>query len=199
MQRILLSMLTIAVAIGVAGTASWAVWHDEDTSKNSSIQAGKLDLQFSTTGGEGSWVSNIPNNLVLIDDASPGEDGEGTVFLKNDGTVNGSIKVSLANVRDEENGLADPEKDDGDTGPGGELCPYVEVQLVFGPESDPIATSSWKPVADGTTWDFGGAAVLNAGDSEELTAKYRVSSDAGNDTMTDRCTSDITVRLDQVI
>lgn len=198
MKKILFSSLAIVAVVAMAGVASWAMWSDTDTSANNVLSAGSMTLEFNSEDGSYDWNKDMPNNLVVVEDAFPGDEDEGTIQVRNAGdTVDGTLSVSLGDVTDVENGWADPERAaPADPSPSeGELCQYVEVMWTVDG-----ASSSWKNVTSNPIWDFGGAAVLEEGGlAQLLTGHYRVSTNADNNTMTDQCHFDINVHLDQVI
>lgn len=197
MKKIIFSLLAIVSVAAVVGVGSYALWSSVKTSDNNYFMAGSLDLEFSD-GIDGDWTDQLPNELLQLEDVYPGDSDNGDIgWVRNSGTVDGTMKAKLANIRNEENGRIDPEIAYGDTSPNiGELCQYVEVQVTFDVYGT-LITSDWKNVNTAPEWNFGGNAGLDAEEAVVMAAAYRVSSDAPNNTMTDKCLFDIVVTLDQ--
>ncbi len=196
MKKILTSVFAIAAVATVAGIGSWALWSDEDTSNNNVITAGSMDLQYSVDGEE--YTSELANAIVTVENAYPGKKEGDDIWVRNKGVVPGRFTISLDNIVDYENGIAEPERDAGDTTASGELSGQLQVRFTFDVDGSPIV-SSWKTVTNGVTWNFGNNAILDSDEAVKVYAEYRVNSGADNTIMTDKVRFSIKPKLDQVV
>lgn len=195
MRKILFSLIAVVAVAAVAGVGSFALWSDTDTSDDNIIEAGSLSLQYSLDNGV-TWDDELPAGTVDVQDTFPGDSGSADILIKNNGTIAGSLSVELASVTDEENGKVDPELDLGDTGPVGELSPFVTVRVGFDPAG--LDLGNWKAATTGTTWGYSGNAILNPGDIKTIRAEYAVDPSADNTTMTDIVRMTIQSTLTQI-
>lgn len=103
---ILGSLVAIAALVGIG---AFGVFSDTETAVDNTFTAGTLDL--TVNGGD------TPITMAFTtDNMSPGNtyDG-GCVTLHNEGTIDGVLGVEVANLVSNENGLIEPEIDDGDS------------------------------------------------------------------------------------
>jgi spore coat-associated protein N len=83
------------VAIGV-GAQTWAYFSDTETSSGNYIEAGTLDL---TVNGALSVTQSVDEG----DGVAPGDSGTQYIAVRNAGTVNGHLYVTISNVQVTEN------------------------------------------------------------------------------------------------
>jgi hypothetical protein len=140
MRKILLGLLTAGAIGGVAMFATGAFFSDTETSTGNTLQAGSIDLgvdNHSYYNGvlnpETTWrvdydLSDDPQRQFFnFTDLKPGDWGEDTISLHvkdNDSWLCADVKLTS----DNDNGLTEPEGDDGDITPGigeGELADAV--------------------------------------------------------------------------
>ena len=198
MKKILTSVFAIAVVATVAGIGSWAYWNDTERSTGNMITADKLDLKLSADEGV-TWVND--NDLastgvipISIGDTYPGDTGTATVMVKNDSnTVDGALSFEVDNIRDDENGLVEPEEDVADTIADGELCDNVKVTVLYNGSATSVTNMPIKSFS--STIPLG---TLAAGSTGTLTISYTVDTSAGNEIMTDKCTFDLAADLQQI-
>lgn len=93
MKKILVSMMTIALVSALIGGGIYAAFNDSETG-SMEYSAGTLDL---TANGASASVT-----LVSVTDAYPGQEDIETIALRNIGSVNGLLKVSVGNIADTE-------------------------------------------------------------------------------------------------
>lgn len=143
MKKILYSALAIA-AVGGAVLYTGAFFSDSETSTGNVLAAGAIDLgidnhsfyngklnpettwrvDYDLDGGED---QDGPRQFFNFRDVKPGDWGEDTISLHvkdNDSWLCADVKLTS----DDDNGLTEPEGDDGDTTPGigeGELADHV--------------------------------------------------------------------------
>lgn len=134
MKKIVFSVLVI-LAVGVlTAYNSFALWSDQETVENNSIQSDKLDL-----------VSvSAPISIV---NATPGATGESdAILLTNDSnSVQGNLSFTISNLAGYENGCPEAESNEGndltcgDIGLGeGELEEHLKVGIISDLDEDGI-------------------------------------------------------------
>lgn len=89
-RRALSGLVTVGIAGAAAGVGTTAYFSDSETSPGNAIQAGTLALGFDSSG---SFTYNT--------DLAPGESTTDSVTLVNDGTMEGSLDVSVGYVEDD--------------------------------------------------------------------------------------------------
>lgn len=139
-KKILLSLLTVSAVAVVAVAATTAFFSDTETSTGNLLQAGAIDLGIDNhsfyngvLNPETTWRVDFdlsdqpPRQFFNFTDIKPGDWGEDTISLNV--TNNESwLCADVTLTSDDDNGLVDPEEDDGDTTPGpgeGELADAV--------------------------------------------------------------------------
>ena len=119
-RKILLSSLAIAAAATAIGGGTFASFSDDETAGPASVTAGTLDLKVSGTAGDGMTITN----------AKPGDTGTENFYIENYGSLPGTLHVYLVKDADLENGIGEPETEDGDTtDPDGELDQNIELSF----------------------------------------------------------------------
>ena len=128
----LISILLILGVLSVASLGTFAYFNDVETSGGNVFMAGTLDLEVSSS-------SSLP---ITFTNMAPG-DGMGgaehglikyNFYVKNVGTLNGTLTITVKNVKNYENGRNEPELAVDTTGgvPGlgnGELGQYLIMQI----------------------------------------------------------------------
>ena len=80
MKKILISLMAIALVIGLVGAGTIAYFSDEETSTGNTFKAGTLDLAL--TGG-----TPLPFQVTSSPGMAPGDTVTGTVTVINNGTL----------------------------------------------------------------------------------------------------------------
>jgi len=146
------------------------------------------------------------NPTVLdVSEVAPGASGEGELSITNTGEADGHLRVSVASVTDRENGLTEPERAVDDSPSSGELSDAVDVRIALEDESgDTVGylagdASSYVPLGEQSPAELTADAPLDAGETMELVAEWRVDAGAGNEIQSDSVTIDFdaTVADDQ--
>jgi hypothetical protein len=130
MKKLLISLLSLSLAIAGGAYFTQAFFSDSETSIDNTFAAGSIDLKVgnqSYYNGEASpntsWnLKNLEIEKYFdFDDIKPGDEGEDTITLKvNDNDAWACAKIILTN--NDENVATDPEKDAGDVSDlGGDL------------------------------------------------------------------------------
>ena len=91
MKKILISLMAIALVVGLVGAGTIAYFSDTESSTGNTFTAGTLVLSVtgSETGSAG-WVS--PTNWA------PGETEDGNVVLANTGTIEAAMQLQIDNI-----------------------------------------------------------------------------------------------------
>ena len=143
MKKILISLMAIALVIGLVGAGAFAYFSDVETSTGNSFTAGTLDLKVDTNPtGEVNWadgplptLNSVTELNDLINNMKPGDTISGNFGIKNAGTIDGTADFKLTVTANDDNGLTDPESTDGDATGGageGELGANINVVLTYG-------------------------------------------------------------------
>ena len=202
MKSVLGSVLVIGIvaAMMTAGTQSW--YSDTETSVGNTFTAGTLDLQVWNSSDD-TWVDdpNVPNVNYLwnemVNNLAPGDSGTITIPVRNNGSIAGVADIHFKVVHNYENGLTEPEADDGDTGgdPGdgeGELCASIHVNVSY--NGNKIIDDKTLEELNCTDYDLGD---LPAGESRNIVIDVWIPSTVGNEIQSDSCVVDIEFSLDQ--
>lgn len=85
-KKILLSLLIIGMIVSVASAGTWAYFSDTETSTSNTLTAGSLILDMPTT----MTITDTADKYIV-----PGEEGSGSITMKNSGTVAGDLYVKI--------------------------------------------------------------------------------------------------------
>lgn len=128
MRKILFSLLTIGLVVTSAAAGTRAYFSDTETSTGNTFTAGILDLLFDSEESAPFEVGNI----------APGDSGEQTFTLLNaEGSMDGSLSVSIENLLQWENSLTEPELNPGfgtsdyEAGPNAGELKFFLVMAMF--------------------------------------------------------------------
>ncbi|MDO9517729.1 MAG: TasA family protein, partial [Methanosarcinaceae archaeon] len=98
-KKMLLSLLIIGVVSVSAGAGTWAYFTDTETSTGNTFTAGTLDLIVNGV--------DITTERFEISDVAPGDTGMYPLVVKNEGSIDGTLTISFANLLDLDNGLTE--------------------------------------------------------------------------------------------
>ena len=91
MKKILISLMAIALVIGLVGAGTMAFFSDTETSEDNTFTAGTLVLSVTgSESGSAGWIS--PNNWA------PGETEDGNVVLANAGTIDAAMQLQIDSI-----------------------------------------------------------------------------------------------------
>ena len=158
-------MATLGVAAAAAGAGTYAAFSDTEQSNDNQVSAGTLDLTFGGSDG--------PVEAVSISNAVPGDSNTGTLTLTNDGSVDGTLDISVADVSSSggDNPEAEGQTSSEDT--GAELEEAVDLTLTL--ETGSGSTSVYDDtVANLSTASLQSGISLNSGNSKDLEIRYEV-------------------------
>jgi len=161
------------------------------------------------------WVDDDDDNFPVMNDITglqdainklkPGDSTMIIVGIKNFGSIAGLANIGLKNLRDDDNGLQEPE-----IAGSGELSANVDVVVSYGDKSEIGDTwDAWYDVFTGTLLEWssvspnvdadsaGGDTLMEAGDDDYWVVEFSINSVVGNDIMSDTATFDIEFGLVQ--
>lgn len=184
-RRVLGGIVTIGGAAAAAGAGTFAAFSDTESSNDNSVSAGTLDL--TVDGG------STPVTVLSVSDAVPNGSGSGdAITLANDGSVDGTLDISVAAIDSNENGTPGPESSATDEGAGVELEDALTITVTVGGSdefSDTVGNlSPDQTIVSGQT--------LNAAGSTDFNLSYSVSG-AGNEIQSDSVSLDFDFTLNQ--
>ena len=206
MKKILISLMSIALVIGLVGAGSFALFNDTETSTGNTFTAGTLDLNLD--GG------NVNVVKFTVADTYPGASGGGTWTLLNAGSLAGYVDLENISVANAENYDADTNEaeavDDTDTSNatgGGELGANLDVVLFWddgtggGTPGNGIQDGAEATIYSG---NLGGIAgnyeenyLLNGGATTYISMTWSIGTGVNNQIQGDSATLDITFELAQ--
>jgi len=144
-KKILISLMAIALVIGLVGAGAFAYFSDTETSTGNTFTAGSLDLVL----GPGTPVPFSVSNLA------PGDAGNGKFTLTNTGSLPGELDVKFANFLQFENSLTEPELNppwgthDYEAGPNaGELNFFLGFVSFVDVDQDGVFDQGLDPLLD---------------------------------------------------
>jgi len=191
MKKILMSLMTIALVIGLVGAGTVAYFSDTETSTDNTFTAGTLDLNV---GGEN---PNLSPDFTL-GPLAPGDSGTITYTLNNVGSIDGYLDLQGIGVVDTEG--TNPESETGDIGEPGELSANIYVTVTLG------ASQLYAGLLSGIVSDYDANVALAASGTTTLTIAWVVDKDnaspplgedVGNDIQGDIATVVLSIELAQ--
>ena len=211
MKKILMSLMTIALVIGLVGAGTVAYFSDTETSEDNTFTAGTLDL--TAVGG-----SPMP---FAVANMKPGDSGSGTVTLTNAGTIGAAeLDIAVSTIVNDDVDTAEPENDQGtNTGNGdlgGQLLMVLwlnvnqngvfdagDVELLndgtvsaYDATNNPTLTYVAADTYSGDSWNEV-LAEMAQGAVDDFVISYNLPVTTDNSIMTDKITFDVTFTLEQ--
>lgn len=183
MKRILFSLMVIGVVSAFLGGGIYAAFSDTETSTGNTFTAGTLNLKVGS--------ADPTTETITVGSLKPGDTGNaGSWLTRNDGSIAGTLTVSVGAITNNENTVEEPET--GDTGEPGELGANLTIAFWMDADKDGSWTSGdyyLKSDATKVSWQTGEAslpaaayATLDSYASDTWTNVQNVaaSTDAGN-------------------
>lgn len=195
-RQVLASFGLAGIASAGAGAGTVALFTDEETSANNTVQAGTLDLEVNGSGS---------NAVFDVSNVVPGDSGTASTTLQNDGTLPGYLTFGITGFRTPENGVNEPESGasaendpHGENAGGdhtGELAQRLLVKMKLVVDGDShylVGTDSSPEVAAAVRlgeYDLGDTDVgdlrLGPGQEVEFVTHYAIPDDVGNEIQSD--------------
>ena len=196
MQKILMSVLTIALVSIVAVGATKAYFSDTETSTGNSFTAGTLDLKLD--------AGDVDVTKFTITTANPGQSGYGTWSVNNSGSVDGYLDFHSIAVTNSENGCNEPELVDESACLSdiiGELGANTNVQLFVDVDNNGIFdgtdTSIYNGTLSGIAANYDVSIPLAATATKYITMTWEVPTTVNNIIQSDSSTLGMTFELGQ--
>ena len=126
----LVALAAIAGGSATVGAGTWAAFSDQEQTDDTddSLQTGDLDLQFNT---------NKKGRLALsTDKLRPGDTGLESVTLKNAGSLDGTLSVTLGSITNTDVSTPDSEPS------GGQLSDALQIRMWVEPAGDSDANTA---------------------------------------------------------
>ena len=200
MKKILVSVMIIALVVGITGVGFAAYFSDTETSSGNAFTAGTLDLQVDNDPGgeewEVLWQDSVPVMTEVWTDfgnMAPGFYADPSVGIRNVGSVAGVPGISFEN-------MTEIAGDDASA----DLAENVDVKVYYGENWPTDKTTNL--VASGTlaAWNVAGkqqATGFDLVDDGEgyFFMEFSIATDVGNEIQGDSLSGlDIVLHLDQV-
>lgn len=103
MKKILFSLMTLVLVVGMIGAGAFAYFSDTETSTGNTFTAGTIDIDV---GGENPWVATY-----TLDDMKPSTVGYINFTINNVGGNEVDVWKHIYDVSCDENGIIEPEQD----------------------------------------------------------------------------------------
>lgn len=204
MRKILFSLMTLVLVVGLVGGGAFAYFSDTETSTGNTFTAGTLDLQFDVDpdGDIDNWQDWVPNYALIyteeINNMKPGDWEFDILGIKNDGTVDGVVSIEFTNVVDLPGTTPEPEEI---FNPDlGELGANVLFTIYYSNDSTSVPAAVTQQSLNAL--DATGKILLgdlDAGQWHNIWISFEILSTVGNDIMDDNVTFDVVFSLDQVV
>ena len=150
------------------------------------------------TAADESWVTT-PDGLPLFDltEVAPGDSGHATLIVTNPRAFGVTLSISIASLRNDDNGCNEPELAAGDTtcGPGGgELQDDLRLTLTDMTTNTLLAANT---LAGWVTLEIDDPVALRANETRTFRIGYELPIGSSNLTQSDRVAFEFGLRLDQ--
>ena len=207
MKKILMSLMTIALVIGLVGAGTVAYFSDTETSTGNTFTAGKLNLKVDGLDGANVVKFTVANTY-------PGASGGGTWTLLNAGSLAGYVDLENISVANAENYDANTNEaeavDDLDTSNetgGGELGVNLDVVLFWDDGTgggtagngiqDGTEATIYSGDLDSIAGNYEANYLLNDGATTYISMTWSIDTNVNNQIQGDSATLDITFELAQ--
>ena len=204
MKKILISLMTLVLVVGMVGAGAFAYFSDVETSEDNTFTAGTLDLKVD--GNDDPYVVHVELSNLKPGDGSQwgGWGSQGALYwtVKNVGSIPGELTITINNVVNYENGQTEPEALVDPTAGTleGELGNYFRPQVFFnGPWVYETGSITWIGTTGAEIVPGYGASPVTLGPGEEKTLQinWLIYDTAGNEIQSDSVEFDIEFTLDQ--
>ena len=204
MKKILISLMAIALVIGLVGAGAFAYFSDTETSTDNTFTAGTLNLKVNTNDGSNTVVFTESNK-------APGDSGSGTWTLVNNGSLAGYVdleSISVANAENYDAATNEAEAaDDVNTSIDGELGANLDVVLFWDDGAgggiadnriqDGTEATIYSGVLDSIAGSYGADYPLAASGTTYISMTWSIATTVDNAIQGDSATLDMTVELAQ--
>jgi predicted ribosomally synthesized peptide with SipW-like signal peptide len=146
MNKILVSLMTIALVSILVGGGIYAAFSDIETSTGNTFTAGTLNLKVGDN--DPATASIVVSNVKPADTANAAN-----WLIKNTGSTSGTLGVAIGAITNNENTLTEPESSAGDITGGvteGELGAFLKIAV-------------WLDIDESGTWNTGDIALQSNG------------------------------------
>jgi predicted ribosomally synthesized peptide with SipW-like signal peptide len=159
MNKIMISLMTIALVGILIGGGVYAYFSDVETSTDNTFTAGTLNLEVG--------VNDPTTANITVSNLKPTDTGNAANWLTvNSGSISGNLTIAISAITNDENTLTEPEIDAGDNTPAaGELGTYLKVAVWLDMDKD----GNWN--AGDILLNSNGTTTTNSG-ADPLTYDY---------------------------
>jgi len=212
MRKILISLMTLVLVVGLVGGGAFAYLSDTETSEDNTFTAGTLDLVVTTSGAcsDGGKVTVNEmgdgfNDNVVFANLAPGDSGSITWTLTNTGSLAGMVDIRRQLINDSDGVDTEPELAVPDPdGPGGAGELDNNMHLISTCTIDDVSTFPGPPyvgmMSDEVLYTDHIDLLpkpLPAGSVLVLTYNWSIDSGVGNIIQGDTFTLNLQMTLDQ--
>lgn len=203
MKKILFSLMTMVLVIGMVGAGAFAQFFDTETSTGNTFTAGTLNLEVS---GADPLVDKF-----TVTKTYGGDSGEKDWALKNTGDMAGSLDITFSNLVNDENGANEPEVADaqedeasvcavGACQTDGELAGVLDLLIYI----DQVEDDTYVPADDQLVYDGFASGIIGqqlsdyvmaAGYAKSIRIEWSIAGGIDNEIQSDIAGFDIEFEL----
>lgn len=193
MNKILLSVMTIALVVAAGVYSTQAYFNDTETSKDNVIKAGTIDI---SVNNQNPWAETLLTSNM--DDLKPGMQKTVTFTVKNEG-VNALVLWKRVNVTAREQGLQSEPETEAETALGGpkvDLDSKINYDMTVGTVN--TIPAAWNVMMSDIDQLWIPLGKVEAGASLPVTQVYKLDEQTGNEYQGDQLTFDIDLYAEQL-
>lgn len=207
-KKVLFAVLGLLIVASLAGAGTFAYFTDTEKSTNNTMVAGTLDLTVDST--------DAAVTTVDVFNKAPGDSGVGTTVLKNVGSLEGELEITMSAITNTESTGTTEYEGDGDPG---ELGAYLKMVLwIDVDKSGTFNSGDVELLSDGTvaaydavnntaltydiannydsdSWDV--AETMAAGAEDNFVISWEIPTGTGNSIQGDSMSFDVSFLLEQ--
>jgi len=205
-RKLLASLIVIALAVAVIGAATYAQYHDEETSQDNTFTAGTLDLQVYLAATD-EWVDDEDPDIDeyindLANNVKPGDTAQITIPVRNVGSVGGTTSLKMYGLEELAGDNPEPEGSPDEANLGSAI--HVDAMTFDGSpavKSRPVMSSSptlRELASDATPGPviFTGGTLAGTSDGRWVIS-LSIPASTGNEIMGDQAIVDVDFGLEQ--
>jgi predicted ribosomally synthesized peptide with SipW-like signal peptide len=144
MKKIIGLTIAAVMVVALVGIGTWAYFSDTETSTGNTLSAGTLDLKVATSAGA---YGDAAVTTFSVSNIKPGDSGNGSTRLANNGSINGNLSVNTSAVTNTAGTTGEFAGGSGELGAAAEMAVYIDVNQNGAFDAGDIGLKS-----DGTTY-----------------------------------------------
>jgi predicted ribosomally synthesized peptide with SipW-like signal peptide len=213
MKRIILSILTVVLAVGLVGGGALAYFRDAETSNDNTFTAGMLDLAVDLSSGDtvifdpmdiDGTDTKFFEYLPIDKPLAPGDSGQVTLslHLKDITTINADLWMQVTDLVNID--VPNPEPENSETNKDEAISDNILTKVWLDDDHDSVQDPGELPIIDGSLdtlvslGKFPVAYNVAGGQTRYVGWSWELPSGVGNESQGDTCTFTVILGADQV-